>query len=77
MIGTTAIGAKRGIQRDRSQIRVSKTGRVHTKQIVLKMRGITGIEAKRGTQWDKSQISVLAGPLYIFFYSCRVIRQPE
>jgi hypothetical protein len=29
MVGTTAIREKRGIQRDRSQIRVSEMGRVH------------------------------------------------
>jgi hypothetical protein len=66
MIGTTVIREKRGIQRDRSQIRVSEMGRVHKKN-GLKMIGITGIEVKRGTQWDISQISVLVGPLYFFF----------
>jgi hypothetical protein len=66
MIGTTMIREKRGIQRDRIQIRVSEMGRVH-KNIVLKMIGITKIEVKRGTQWDRSQISVSVGPLYSFF----------
>jgi hypothetical protein len=34
MIGTTVVKAKRGIQRDRSQIRVSETGQVHKKNYV-------------------------------------------
>jgi hypothetical protein len=68
MIGTTAIKEKRRIQKDRSQIRVSEMGRIHTKKNVLKMIGITGIGAKRGTQWDRSQISVSAGPLFLCFF---------
>jgi len=38
MIGTTTIREKRGIQRDRSQIRESETGRVHTKNCVKNER---------------------------------------
>jgi hypothetical protein len=55
MIGTTMIRAKRRIQWDRVQMRVSEKGRVH-KKIVLKMIGINGIRVKRGTYWDRSQI---------------------
>jgi hypothetical protein len=33
MIGTTAIRLKKGIQRDRNQIRVSEMGRVHKQNL--------------------------------------------
>jgi hypothetical protein len=65
MIGITMIREKRGIQRNRSQIRVLEIGRVH-KKIVLKMRDIIGIGVKRGTHWNKSQISVPTRLLHFF-----------
>jgi hypothetical protein len=60
MIGSIVIREKRGIQRERSQIRVSEMGRVH-KCFLLKMIDITRIKVKRGTQWDRSQISLSTG----------------
>jgi hypothetical protein len=38
LIGTTMIREKRGIQRDKSQIRVSETGQVHKKNWVKNNR---------------------------------------
>jgi hypothetical protein len=51
-----------GVSNNRDQIRVSRKGQVHNKNM-LKIAGITKIEEKRGYQQDRSQISVLEGPL--------------
>jgi hypothetical protein len=48
VIGITAIREKRGIQRDRAQIRVSGKRVQSTKKISLKMRGVMVIREKRG-----------------------------
>jgi len=67
------IGAKRGIQWGKSQIRGAERGQDH-KEKKLKMIGVTTIRTKRGVQWDRSQIRVQGGPqIFSLFYSCKVI----
>jgi len=67
-IGTMMVRAKRGIEWDRSQIRVLGRGSGPQEKKVLKNIGTTIIRVKRGIKWDRCRIRMLMGPLYSFFF---------
>jgi hypothetical protein len=69
MLGTMVIRTKRGIQWDRSQIRLSWKGLGPREKKGLKVKGTTSIKMKRGIQWTKSQIRLQSGPIIFSFFT--------
>jgi hypothetical protein len=63
----------RGIQWDKSEIRVLRRVWVHSvkNEKGLKMIGITMIREKRGIKWDRSQIRGQERPIFLIFLLLR------